>query len=143
MVKALPADDRPRKGLSFRQRLEEHRSKADCASCHARLDPLGFGLESYDVLGRWRDKIGEQPVDASGILTTGEAFTGPGELRSILLTTKRELIRRNLVERMLSYALRRGVEYYDARTVNQVVAELVANEDRATALVAAVAARQR
>jgi hypothetical protein len=138
MVKALPADDRVRDGMTFRQRLELHRKDANCASCHARLDPLGFGLENYDVLGRWRDQIAGQPVDASGLLTTGEAFSGPAELRTILLTTKRELFRRNLVERMLSYALRRGVEYYDARAVNQIVAELVANEDRATVLVASV-----
>ena len=113
MVKALPADDRVRDGMTFRQRLEQHRKDANCASCHARLDPLGFGLENFDVLGRWRDEIKGEPVDASGELTTGEKFAGPAALKTILVESKRELFVRNLVERMLSYALRRGVEYYD------------------------------
>ena len=138
MVKSLPTDDRIRNGLTFRQRLEQHRKKAECASCHARLDPLGFGLENFDVLGRWRDQIQKKPVDASGKLTTGEEFAGPVALKTILVETKRELFVRNLVERMLSYALRRGVEYYDAPTVKQIMAELEAKDYRGAALVAAV-----
>jgi hypothetical protein len=138
MVKALPADDRVRDGMTFRQRLEQHRSNPNCASCHARLDPLGFGLENFDVLGRWRDQIKELPVDASGKLTTGEEFTGPAALKAILAGSKRELFVRNLVERLLSYALRRGVEYYDVPTVKQVMEELEAHDYRATALVIAV-----
>ena len=117
MVKSLPTDDRIRNGLTFRQRLEQHRQKAQCASCHARLDPLGFGLENFDVLGRWRDQVQQKPVDASGKLTTGEEFAGAVALKTILVETKRELFVRNLVERMLSYALRRGLEYYDAKAV--------------------------
>ncbi len=139
MVKALPADDRGRDGMTFRQRLEQHRKDVNCASCHARLDPLGFGLENFDVLGRWRDQIKDEPVDASGTLNTGEAFVGPAALKAILAGEKRELFVRNLVERMLSYALRRGVEYYDIPTVKQVMAELEASDYRGTALVVAVA----
>jgi hypothetical protein len=138
MVRALPADDRIRDGLTFRQRLEQHREDPNCASCHARLDPLGFGLENFDVLGRWREEIGEEPVDASGILTTGEEFTGPAALKAILAETKRDLFVRNLSERMLSYALRRGVEYYDTPAVNRVIEELEAEDHRGAALVAAV-----
>jgi hypothetical protein len=138
-VKALPADDRPKDGMTFRQRLEQHRKNDNCASCHARLDPLGFGLENFDVLGRWRDEIKGEPVDASGKLTTGEDFTGAAALKAILAESKRELFVRNLVERMLSYALRRGVEYYDIPTVKEVMAELEANDHRATALVVAIA----
>jgi hypothetical protein len=138
MVKALPADDRVREGLTFRQRLEQHRKDANCASCHARLDPLGFGLENYDVLGRWRERIAGEPVDASGQLTTGEEFVGPEALKEILAGSKRALFVHNLAERMLSYAVRRGVEYYDTAAVNQIVAELEANEFRGSALVAAV-----
>ncbi len=139
MVKALPADDRVRDGMTFRQRLERHRKDVNCASCHARLDPLGFGLENFDVLGRWRDQIKGEPVDVSGELTTGEEFAGPAALKAILVGSKRELFVRNLVERMLSYALRRGVEYYDIATVKQVMAELEANDHRGTALIVAVA----
>ena len=138
MVKSLPTDDRIRNGLTFRQRLEQHRKKAECASCHARLDPLGFGLENFDVLGRWRDQVQQKPVDASGKLTTGEEFAGPVALKTILVETKRELFVRNLVERMLSYALRRGVEYYDAPAVKQIMAELEAKDYRGATLVAAV-----
>ncbi len=139
MVKALPADDRRRDGMTFRQRLEQHRKDANCASCHARLDPLGFGLENFDVLGRWRDRVNEVPIDASGKLTSDEVFTGPAELKAILTGSKRALFVRNLVERMLSYALRRGVEYYDIPVVKQVVAELESDDYRATALIVAVA----
>jgi Protein of unknown function (DUF1588)/Protein of unknown function (DUF1585)/Protein of unknown function (DUF1592) len=138
MVKSLPTDDRIRNGLTFRQRLEQHRKKAECAACHARLDPLGFGLENFDVLGRWRDQVQQKPVDSSGKLTTGEEFTGAVALKTILVETKRELFVRNLAERMLSYALRRGVEYYDAPTVKQIMAELEAKDYRAATLVAAV-----
>jgi hypothetical protein len=138
MVKALPANDRPFNGMTFRQRLEQHRKKAECASCHARLDPLGFGLENLDVLGRWRDKIGGERVDASGELTTGEAFVGPEALKEILVNSKRDLFVRNLVERFMAYALRRGIEYYDAPAVKQVVAEVEAKGHRASALVVAV-----
>ncbi|WP_165229688.1 DUF1592 domain-containing protein [Aquisphaera insulae] len=138
MIKALPTDDRIRDGLTFRQRLEMHRKRADCASCHSRLDPLGFGLENYDVLGRWRDRIQKQPVDASGKLTTGEEFVGPAALRTILMETRRELLVRNLVARMLAYALRRGVEYYDAPAIKQVMAELEARDYRGGALITAV-----
>ncbi len=138
MIKALPTDDRIRNGLTFRQRLETHRKRADCAACHARLDPLGFGLENFDVLGRWRDQVQQKPVDASGKLTSGEEFVGPVALKTILVETKRELFVRNLVERMLAYALRRGVEYYDTPAVKQVLAELEAKDYRGAALVTAV-----
>ncbi len=138
MVKSLPTDDRIRNGLTFRQRLEMHRKKAECATCHSRLDPLGFGLENFDVLGRWRDEIQKKPVDASGKLTTGEEFVGPVALKTILVETKRELFVRNLVERMLGYALRRGVEYYDAPAVKQIMAELEAKDYRGASLITAV-----
>jgi hypothetical protein len=138
MVKALPADDRVREGMTFRQRLELHRKDANCASCHARLDPLGFGLENFDVLGRWRDQIRDIPVDAAGVLTTGELFTGPEELKASLKATRKALFVRNLAERLLAYALRRGVEYYDQPAVKQLIEELEARDGRATALVVAV-----
>jgi Protein of unknown function (DUF1592)/Protein of unknown function (DUF1588)/Protein of unknown function (DUF1587)/Protein of unknown function (DUF1585)/Protein of unknown function (DUF1595) len=138
MVKSLPTDDRIRNGLTFRERLEQHRKKAECASCHARLDPLGFGLENFDVLGRWRDQIQKKPVDSSGKLASGEEFVGPVALKTILTETKRELFVRNLAERMLAYALRRGVEYHDAPALKQIMAELEAKDYRGVALVAAV-----
>jgi hypothetical protein len=138
MVKSLPTDDRLRNGLTLRQRLEQHRKKAECASCHARLDPLGFGLENFDVLGRWRDEIQNKPVDASGKMATGEEFAGPEALKTILVATRREQFVRNLVERMLAYALRRGLEYYDSQAVKQIMAELESKDYRGASLVTAV-----
>ena len=77
-VATLSQDDKPNKeGLTFRQRLEQHRSKPECASCHSRMDPLGFGLENFDGTGKWRTKIADTPVDSSGILAGGEKFSGP------------------------------------------------------------------
>src|SRR5690606_33814935 len=107
MVGILPQDDRPRDGLTFRQRLEEHRNKPSCASCHSKLDPLGFGLENFDAIGRWREEISGEPVDSTGVFATGEEFQGPAALKAILVESRRDLFVRNLVERMLSYALRR------------------------------------
>ncbi|MES2572473.1 MAG: DUF1588 domain-containing protein, partial [Verrucomicrobiota bacterium] len=75
-------------GLTFRQRLELHRAEPRCAGCHARMDPLGFGLENFDALGNWRTTVGGSPVDASGQLVTGEKFSGPIELKRLLMERK-------------------------------------------------------
>ncbi|RUL88313.1 DUF1592 domain-containing protein [Tautonia sociabilis] len=138
-VDTLSQDDRPIDGLTFRQRLERHREQRRCASCHAKLDPLGFGLENFDAIGRWRDEIAGVPVDSSGRLTSGEEFTGPAELKRILKESKRDLIVRNLIERMLSYALRRGVEYYDAPTIEAIAVALDEQGDRSQTLISEVA----
>jgi hypothetical protein len=137
-IKVLPADDRPRQGLTFRKRLEQHRKDAKCASCHARMDPLGFGLENFDAIGRWRDKIGDEPVDSSGELVGGKIFKGPAELKTILIEQKKDLFVRNLAGKMLSYALSRGVEYYDAPAIKEIVTALGANGYRGRVLIAEV-----
>ena len=134
-VKVLPADDRPRDTQTFRQRLEQHRSKPACAACHAKLDPLGFGLESFDPLGRWRSEIGGIKVDAAGVLTSGEKFVGPAELKAILVETKRDLFVRNLTRRTLSYALRRGLEPYDNPTVKEILTKLADRDFRSNVLI--------
>jgi hypothetical protein len=137
-VKVLPPDDRPRGDQTFRQRLEQHRSKPACAACHAKLDPLGFGLESFDPLGRWRDEIGGVKVDASGTLTSGEKFVGPAELKEILIKQKSDLFVRNLTRRTLSYALRRGLEPYDNPTVKEIMTSVAEKDYRATVLIAEI-----
>src|SRR6185295_5637911 len=109
---------------SLRQQMEAHRSNAVCASCHARMDPLGFGLESYDAIGRWRSADGGQPVDASGVLPSGESFHGPAELRRILQGKMPEFAR-CLSEKMLTYALGRGLQAQDKPTVREISARLV------------------
>ena len=104
---------------SVRDQLEVHRANAVCASCHRNMDPLGFGLENYDAIGRWRDTDGEFPVDASGTLPGGQRFTTAGEMRSLLLLQLPQFSR-TLTEKMLTYALRRGLKPYDRRTVENI-----------------------
>jgi hypothetical protein len=123
LVATLPADDKKKDGLTFRQRLEEHRKNENCAACHARLDPLGFALENFDPIGRWRTHIDKEPVDASGQLVSGEKVDGPEALKTALMA-RRGLIVRHLAEKMLAYSLGRGIEYYDIPAVKQIVERL-------------------
>ena len=134
----LPADEAPRNGLTFRQRLEQHRQKPQCTGCHSRMDPLGFGLENFDAIGRWRDKIGNEPVDSSGVMGTGEKFSGPAELKALLLQRKDEFAR-NVTERMLAYALGRGIEFYDMPTIKRVSDVVAKNDYRVSVLVTEIA----
>ena len=112
---------------SLRQRLELHRQNAACAQCHDRIDPLGFGLENYGVLGRWRDKYEGHTVDARGALPDGTTFSGPAELKLALLGRKDQFVR-HLTKKMLGYALGRGLTYYDYCAVNSIVDKLRAND---------------
>ncbi len=135
VVATLSQDDKTNKeGLTFRQRLEKHREKPECAGCHSRMDPLGFGLENYDVIGKWRETIGDAPVDAKGLLANGDTFVGPAALKKHLLTRREDFIR-NLTERMLSYSLGRGLEPYDLLTVRNVSSAVQKNSYRAETLV--------
>jgi hypothetical protein len=134
----LPADEAPRNGLSFRKRLEEHRKKPQCAGCHNRMDPLGFGLENFDAIGRWREKIGSEPVDSMGVMATGEKFSGPAELKAILLNQKDEFAR-NVTERMLAYALGRGLEFHDMPTVKRVSDAVTKDNYRVSRMVTEIA----
>lgn len=131
---ALPPDDAPKEGMTFRQRLEQHREKPQCFSCHARMDPIGFGLENFDAIGRWRDEIGGTPVDATGVLANGEKFSGPAELKKHILARK-DLFTRNLVEKMLSYALGRGLEPHDITAVRKIVAAVEKDGYRSSTLI--------
>lgn len=112
---------------SLRQQLEAHRSNATCAACHVRMDPLGFGLENFDAVGAWRTEDGKWPVDATGALPDGRKFSGPEELEAILRQDK-DAFTRALTEKLLTYALGRGLERYDHRTV-KAIAQHVADRD--------------
>ncbi|MEW6161657.1 MAG: DUF1592 domain-containing protein, partial [Verrucomicrobiota bacterium] len=103
---------------TLRQRMEQHRDNPLCASCHARMDPIGFGFENFDAVGVWRELDGGAPIDPAGQLVSGERFQGPAELRKILLQAKRDEFVRSLSEKMLTYALGRGLEYYDKCAVD-------------------------
>ena len=117
---------------SLRERLEKHRAKAECATCHSKMDPLGFALENFDGIGAWRDLDGNFPIDPSGELPTGETINGPEDLKKVLKS--RETFIRALCAKMLTYALGRGLEYYDKCAVEDICNELKANDYRFTAL---------
>jgi len=133
-VPSLPEDGKSVEGLTFRQQLEVHREKAECAGCHSKMDPLGFGLENFDPIGRFRATQDEHPVDASGVLPSGEEFAGPEELKAILLRQKDQFAR-NLSKKMLGYALGRSLNRYDTCVINESVAALKDNEYRPSALI--------
>jgi hypothetical protein len=108
------------KPLSMRQQMEQHRANPACASCHRIMDPLGFALENFDATGRWRTIEGSTPIDASGMLPDGTKFQGPVELRKVL-SDRQDQIARTITEKLLTYALGRGVEYYDAPAVRAIL----------------------
>ena len=107
---------------SMRERLERHRANAVCASCHARMDPLGFALENFDGIGRWRTSDRGLPIDASGTLPNGTTFDGAADLRR-LLEDRAEAFATTLTSRLLTYALGRGVEHYDMPAIRAIVRE--------------------
>jgi hypothetical protein len=123
---------------TFRQVLELHRDKMLCKSCHARMDPLGLSLENFNALGMFRNKERGQNIDASGQLLTGEKFKDVRELKEILLTRHLEDFYRCLTEKMLTYALGRGLEYYDVETVDRIVDRLKKDNGRASVLISGI-----
>jgi uncharacterized protein DUF1592/uncharacterized protein DUF1588/uncharacterized protein DUF1587/uncharacterized protein DUF1585/uncharacterized protein DUF1595/cytochrome c len=127
-------DDQKELKGTLRQRMEQHRAKALCASCHARMDPIGFAFENFDAVGAFREKDGDSPIDPSGELPGGQKFDGPAGLKN-LLKGKKELFARSLAEKMLTYALGRGLEYYDKCAVDKIVATLEKNNYRMSTLI--------
>ena len=107
----------------MRAQMERHRSNAVCAGCHKVMDPLGFALENFDGIGTWRTTDANAPIDASGTMPDGTAFRGPAELRQALLQKRREQFVSTVTDRLLTYALGRGLEYYDAPVVRRIVRE--------------------
>ena len=138
VTKTLPPNDNKEGGLTFRQRLEQHRKDPACGGCHSRIDPMGFGLENYDPIGRWRDKIAGDPVEAGSTLITGESYDGPEQWKKLIVARQDEFLR-NLTEKMLAYALGRGLEPTDQPAVKRILAQLKANDYRAETLVQEIA----
>jgi hypothetical protein len=114
------------KDLSLRQILDQHRATASCASCHARLDPLGFALEHFDAIGQWREQDGKFLIETAGSLPDGRTFKGHEDLRALLKADANSFTE-GLVEKMLIYALGRGLESSDRKSVRSIV-EYVAKE---------------
>ncbi|MDX1982755.1 MAG: DUF1592 domain-containing protein [Bryobacteraceae bacterium] len=133
---AVPSLDESHLGesASLRQQMEAHRTNPACASCHSTMDPLGFGLENLNAIGAWRDMDGKFPVDAAGSLPGGRAFKGPAELKE-LLKQQRDAFARGVTEKLLTYALGRGLERFDRPVVNTIAARLPESDYRFSALV--------
>ena len=104
----------------MRARMEQHRANPVCAGCHKVMDPLGFALENFDGIGTWRAMDANAPIDASGVLPDGTTFRGLAELRQMLLQKRREEFVSTVTDRLLTYALGRGLEYYDAPVVRSI-----------------------
>jgi hypothetical protein len=128
-VPALEASDNPTKPLSVREMLEMHRKNPVCASCHARMDPLGFSLENFDAIGQWRTNEAGRPIDASGVLLDGAKVEGPAALEHALVAQKEQFVRA-VTGKLLTYALGRGMEYYDAPAIRGSVRAAAANDYR-------------
>jgi mono/diheme cytochrome c family protein len=121
-VPPLKENEAGGKMLSVRERMEQHRANPACASCHARMDPLGFALENFDATGQWRTRDGDTVIDASAVLSDGTRLTGPAGLRNWLLG-RSEQFATSVTEKLMIYGLGRGLEYYDAPAVRKVVRE--------------------
>ena len=123
---------------TLREALAVHRKDPLCASCHDRMDPLGLALENFNAMGMWRNEEFGQPIDAAGQLATGENFTTVKELKRVLVKNHAEDFYRTLTQKLLTYALGRGLDYYDVETVDQIVASLEASGGKPSVLLAGI-----
>jgi mono/diheme cytochrome c family protein len=138
-VPALPENEEGQAPTSVRERMEAHRKNPVCAACHARMDPLGFALENFDAIGRWRDadETGKR-VDSSGTLPDGTTFTGPAAFRNALLEKEEDFVN-TVIEKLLTYALGRGLESYDMPVVRSIARVSAPSGHRWSAIMAGIA----
>jgi hypothetical protein len=122
-----------------RERMQQHRKDPVCASCHVKMDPIGFALENFDGIGRWR-VTGEDgmPLDATGSFPDGSTFHGPVGLRQVLLKQSAEFVT-NVTHKLLTYALGRGVEYYDYPAIRKITRDAAAEDHRWSSIVLGIA----
>jgi hypothetical protein len=123
---------------TLRERMEQHRANPACANCHAKMDPLGFAFEQFDAIGAFRTTDGDAPIDVSGTLPGGKTFNGPAELRAILKERKEEFAR-CLTEKLLTFALGRGLEFSDRRAVDKIMTALAADDYKFSTLCVEIA----
>jgi len=128
------ADGKDTRGLTMRQRMELHRANPVCAGCHARMDPLGFALENFDAVGKWRTREGKSEIDPSGALPDGFQFEGPSGLQEALMRKEEEIVGA-VTEKLLIYALGRPAQYYDMPSVRSILREAAPSEYRWSALI--------
>jgi hypothetical protein len=133
-VPALPDDGTSAKVTSVREKMEAHRNNPVCAACHKIMDPIGFSLENFDLTGNWRASEGGVPIDASGQLVDGTKLTGPASLRAALLS-RSDVFVSTLTEKLLTYAVGRGLKYYDMPAVRAITRDAGEKDDRFSAIV--------
>jgi hypothetical protein len=138
-VPALRENGEGERPTTVRERIEAHRRNPVCASCHAQMDPLGFALENFDAVGKWRviDAEAKEPIDASGVLVDGTKFNGPAEFRQQLLARRYDFVA-TVAEKLLTYALGRGIEHYDMPVVRQIMRSAAAQEYRWSAVIGGI-----
>ncbi|MFM8549416.1 MAG: DUF1588 domain-containing protein, partial [Verrucomicrobiota bacterium] len=129
-------EGQPLKG-NLRQRMEQHRADPACASCHSRMDAIGFAFEQFDAVGQLRSKDEGQPIDPSGKLPDGRSFAGAAELKKLLKADKEKIVR-NLASKLLTFGLGRGLDYYDGPAVDKITSATLAQDGRFSALVLGV-----
>jgi mono/diheme cytochrome c family protein len=136
-IPALEASSPEGKVLTVREMLEAHRANPVCASCHARMDPLGFSLENFDAIGQWRTADSGKAIDASGVLLDGTKVDGPVALRRALVAQKEQFVTA-VTEKLLTYTLGRGIEYYDAPAIRGIVRGAAADDYRWSSLISGI-----
>jgi len=137
-IPQLEAVESQGEDLSLRVQLERHRDDPSCSSCHALMDPIGFGLENFDAVGRWRDSDNKLPIEPAGKLANGREFNGPDELRDLLTGHQRSDFHRALATKLLTYSLGRGLEWYDRPAIAEIVMKAEASDGRFQNLIEAV-----
>jgi hypothetical protein len=130
--------DGPELQGTLRERMEQHSRNPLCASCHQRMDAIGFGLENFDAIGRWRERDGDAPIDAAGEIGPGQEFGSPVELADLLAGRRRDQFVRCLADKILTYALGRGTEYSDKCALDEICARVERGEYRFSELVLGV-----
>ena len=133
-VDPLPDEEVVSKNLTLKQQLASHRNLPQCKGCHQKIDPLGFPLENFDPIGRWREKYEKAPIDAVGETLDGKVINGPLGLKKYLLRNK-EVFLKNMSRKLLSYALGRSIEYYDFYVINQMTNQLKENNFKFSAMI--------
>jgi cytochrome c5 len=123
--------------ISVREMLEQHRANVVCASCHSRMDPLGFSLENFDAVGQWRTTEGDTPINAAGVLLDGTNVDGPAALRRALVAQKEQFVR-TVTTKLLTYAIGREMEYYDAPAIRSIVRSAAADDYRWSSTILAI-----
>jgi hypothetical protein len=137
-VPELPEKEKDAAIASLRQRMEQHRRNPACANCHTKMDSLGFALENFDAVGAFRAMDGKFPIDATGQMPGGAKFTGPKELKAFILSRKEDFVR-CLTEKLMTYALGRGLEYYDRPVIERILKALKAGHYKFSVLVTEIA----